>query len=89
MCHLLFALCSPAAAQQPVKIAKIGELVFRGRSAVGSGRELFRRELVKLGYVEGKNVSYETRSAEGKRDLFPALAEELVRLKVDLTLIRQ
>ena len=37
-----------------------------------------------LGYVEGKNLVIEWRSAEGKTERLPALAAELVRLKVDL-----
>jgi len=45
---------------------------------------LFRRELRALGYVEGKNIAIEYRSAEGKLDRLPALADELVRLKVDV-----
>ena len=83
---LLFALCSFADAQQPVKIAKIGELHLRPGSTIGTGRELLRRSLRELGYTEGKNIVYETRSAEGNLDRFPALAEELVRLKVDVLL---
>ena len=81
----LFALCVPAHAQQ-AKIPKIGELVFRSGATLGTGREMFRRSLGELGYVDGKSVTYETRSAEGKLDRFPALAEELVRLKVDVLL---
>ena len=85
LCALLFALCDPAHAQQ-AKIPKIGELVFRSGATLGTGREMFRRSLRELGYVDGKSVTYETRSAEGKLDRFPALAEELVRLKVDVLL---
>src|SRR5262245_50723510 len=83
---MLFALCSRVDAQQQVKIAKIGEMVSRGqdRPGLGTGRELFRQSLRELGYVEGKNISFETRSAEGKTERFTALAEELVRLKVDV-----
>jgi putative ABC transport system substrate-binding protein len=73
-----------AQAQQQAKVAKIGELVFRPGSTLGSGRESFRRALRELGYVEGKNIAFETRSAEGRIDRFPALADELVRLKVDV-----
>ncbi len=76
------ALCgSVADAQQLAKIFKIGWLVNPGP---GSGRELFRREFRELGYVEGKNIAIEYRSAEGKLDRLPALADELVRLKVDV-----
>ena len=46
--------------------------------------EAFRQGLRELGYVEGKNIVVEWRSAEGKPDRLPALAAELVRLKVDV-----
>jgi putative ABC transport system substrate-binding protein len=60
---------------------KIGWLGERGS---GSGRELFRRELAELGYVVGKNILIEYRYAENKLDQLPALADELVQLKVDV-----
>ena len=75
-----------AEAQHQEKIFKIGELDLRSGSTLGTGRELFRRSLLELGYVEGKNIIYETRSAEGKLERFPMLAEELVRRKVDVLL---
>ncbi len=46
--------------------------------------EAFRQALRDLGWIEGKNIAIEYRWAAGKRDLIPALAEELVRLKVDI-----
>jgi ABC-type uncharacterized transport system substrate-binding protein len=85
LCTMLLALSVPVKAQQQARIPKVGELVgFRGVSTLGTGRELFRRSLRELGYVEGKNILYEDRSAEGKLDRFPALADDLVRLKVDV-----
>jgi len=77
-----------AEAQQHARVIKIGELILgiRPGGGMGIGRELLRRELRQLGYVEGKNVVFEVRSAEGKFDRFPALADELVRLKVDVIL---
>ena len=78
---LFLATVPPAEAQQQAKVAKIGWL---GEGGLGASHELFRREIREHGYVEGKNIAFEYRSAEGKLDRLPALADELVRLKVDL-----
>ena len=72
-----------AQAQQPTKIPRIGYLVGFPSSA-SARNEAFRQGLRELGYVEGKNIVIEWRSAEGKLDRLPALAAELVRLKVDI-----
>ena len=53
-------------------------------SAISARVEAFRQGLRELGYVEGKNIVIEWRYAEGKLDRLPALAAELVRLKVDI-----
>ena len=53
-------------------------------SAIPDRIEAFRQGLRELGYVEGKNIVIEWRYAEGKLDRLPALAAELVRLKVDI-----
>jgi putative ABC transport system substrate-binding protein len=79
---VLFALALPAEAEQSAKVAKIGGLGSGG--GLASGRELLRRELHALGYVEGKNITLEYRYAEGRIDRFSALADELVRLNVDV-----
>jgi len=73
-----------AEAQQPAKVAKIGWLSMRPPSGPTGGPELFRVEFRKLGYVEGKQFTFEFRTAENKIERLPALAEELVRLKVDV-----
>jgi putative tryptophan/tyrosine transport system substrate-binding protein len=76
-----------AEAQQAKKVIMIGFLGTRpasGTTGVRSVPESVRRILRELGYVEGKNIAFEYRSAENKLDRLPALADELVRLKVDL-----
>ena len=73
----------PLEAQQPTKIPRIGYL--GGNSPSATRRiEAFRQGLRELGYVEGKNIVIEWRHHEGKLDRLPALAAELVRLKVDI-----
>jgi putative tryptophan/tyrosine transport system substrate-binding protein len=70
-----------AQAQSPPKLPKIGFLT----AGFGEGRRgSFVREFGKLGYVEGKNVAFEFRNADTKYDRLPALADELVRPKVDV-----
>jgi putative tryptophan/tyrosine transport system substrate-binding protein len=75
-----------AEAQQPKKVPRIGYLGATSRSTNPARIEAFRQGLSELGYVEGKNIVIEYRFAEGKLDRFPALASELVRLKVDVVL---
>ena len=82
---MLLTLSLVAQAQQQSKIPKIGWLGVRP-AASDTGRELFGREFRALGYVEGKNIVFEYRSADDKLDRLPALADELVRLKVDVLL---
>jgi putative ABC transport system substrate-binding protein len=73
-----------AEAQQPKKIPRIGFLATVSPSTISARVEAFRQGLRELGYVEGKNIVIEYRYAEGKLDRLPALAAELVRLKVDV-----
>ena len=80
---IFFAVWVPVYAQQQAKLPKIGWLAVRPASAAFA-IESFQREFSKLGYVDGKNIVFEYRYAEGKLDRLPALADELVRLKVDL-----
>jgi putative ABC transport system substrate-binding protein len=72
-----------AEAQQAAKVPRIG---FLANNPAGSPHllEAFLQGLRDLGYVEGRNVVIEYRSAEGKWERFPALAAELVALKVDV-----
>ena len=87
LCTLLFALCGSVDAQQTGKIFRIGFLVDSTASGIAVLLEAFRQEFNKLGWIEGKNITVEYRFAEGKNDRLPALAAELVRLKVDLIVV--
>jgi putative ABC transport system substrate-binding protein len=78
----VFCVC--AGAQQKAKLLKIGWLD-SGPTVRGTRLgELFLRRLHELGYVEGKNITIEYRSADDKLDRLAALAGELVRLNVDV-----
>ena len=81
---IVFALCSPAEAQQAKKVPRIGYLSATSASFISSRVEALRQGLRELGYVEGKNIVIEQRYAEGKPDRLSALVAELVRLKVDV-----
>src|SRR5215475_2072593 len=84
LCAMLLALGFPADAQQPAKVPRIGYLVGASLSTNAARIEAFRHGLRELSYVEGKNIIIDWRSAEGKFDRLPALAAELVSLKVDV-----
>jgi putative ABC transport system substrate-binding protein len=81
---LLFVFCLPALAQQPKKIPRIGYLSASSAAEALSRTEAFRQGLRDLGYVEGENIVVEFLYADGKFDRLPALAADLVRLKVDV-----
>jgi putative tryptophan/tyrosine transport system substrate-binding protein len=84
---VLLTTVSPAAAQQTGKVARIGYLDDSTTSRIAVRLETLRQELSKLGWNEGKNLTIESRFAEGKNDRLPELAAELVRLKVDLIVV--
>jgi putative tryptophan/tyrosine transport system substrate-binding protein len=86
---LRLALGVPAEAQQAKSVPKIGYLSrdlhpSDSRAPAPRNLEAFRQGLRELGYVEGKNIIVEYRYAEGRFERLPALAEELVRLKVEI-----
>src|SRR5262249_33147181 len=86
---MLWFLAVPldADAQPSAKVPTIGYISMAGGSPGGVPlAESFRQGLHDLGYVEGKTIAIEYRSAEGKPARLPALAAELVRLPVDLIL---
>src|SRR5262245_58519908 len=75
-----------AEAQRAAKVARIGYLA-ANLAASPHLTEAFRQGLRDLGYVEGRNVVIEYRDAEGKLERLPALAAELVTLKVDVLVV--
>jgi len=81
----LLAAPLAAEAQQAAKVARIGYLS-PNLAASPHLRDAFLQGLHDLGYVEGRNVVIEYRDAEGKLERLPALAAELVALKVDVIL---
>jgi putative tryptophan/tyrosine transport system substrate-binding protein len=86
---LLSALSVSAAAQQTKSVPKIGYLSrdlhpADSRALAQRNLEAFRQSLRELGYVEGKNITIEYRYADGRFERLLALAEELVRLKVEI-----
>src|SRR5678815_5040568 len=87
LCAMLFALCFPAAAQQPKKIPLIGYLSSNVPASESTRIETIRLALRERGYIEGQNIGFEYRYAEGKRDRYAELATELVRLKADIIVV--
>ena len=81
---IVLATSSSAQGQQPAKVPRIGFNLDSTASAVAARIEGFRQGLRELGYIEGKNIIIEWRSAEGKPERRSEIAAELVRLKVDL-----
>jgi putative ABC transport system substrate-binding protein len=85
LCAMLLALSVPVEAQQQLKkLHRIGILLVGSSSFYSAWIDVFRQGLKELGYIEGKNIAIEYRYAEGKADRLPALAAELVGLKVEV-----
>jgi len=81
---MLLALCFSVEAQQQAKVPKIGWLLVGSTSNMPHLLEAFRQGLREFGYVEGKNLAIEYRYGEDQLERLPGLAEELVRIKVDV-----
>jgi len=80
---LVFALGSFTEAQTK-KLPRIGYLTTSFATEVTGRVDALRQGLRELGYLEGKTIIIEYRYAEGKSDCLPALANELIDLKVEL-----
>lgn len=81
----LAILATIGSAQQPRTVPVVGILV----PSIGPDHpllETLRNRLRELGFVDGQNIRYEFRGAQGQLDRLPGLAEELVRIKVDVIL---
>jgi len=83
---IVFMVVAPylADAQAPPKVHRVAHLSTGGRTSDGAPPRLLRDGLRELGYVEGQNIVYEARFAEGRVEQLPGLDAELVALKVDV-----
>ena len=86
-CGLFLSVSFSAPAQQAKKIPRIGYLLPGNAASESTVSAATRLALRELGYIEGQTIATEYRYAEGKRDRFPELAAELVRLKVDVVVV--
>jgi len=77
-------LTHPSMAEQLARVRRIGFLARGAPSQPNLDVDAFRAELRTLGYIEGQNVVIEFRFAHGDLEAFPALAQELSKLKVDV-----
>jgi putative tryptophan/tyrosine transport system substrate-binding protein len=81
---LIVLITSVPDARASDKVYRVAHLSTAGRTPDGAPPRPLRDGLRDLGYIEGRNVVYEARFAEGKVDRLPGLAAELVALKVDV-----
>src|SRR5262252_10093766 len=84
------ALAAPLAAeaQQAGRVYRIGMLETRSAALNAANVDAFRQGMRELGYNEGHNLEVVYRSSDGRDERFPDLANELIRLKVDLIVTR-
>jgi hypothetical protein len=78
LCCILISLAFPAGAQQTGKVYRIGVLGAASAAQYAQRMEVFRQALQELGWVNGRNVTFEERWADGHYDRLPQLAAELV-----------
>ncbi len=81
---VFFAVCISVEAQQLKQVPRVGYLSGSSPSADAMRHKAFRQGLRELGYVEGESIAIEWRFAEGKLGRFSDLANDLVRLNVDV-----
>src|SRR6266496_1012615 len=83
----LLAVSVIAEAQRPKEVFRIGYLSSGNLTSESARAEGIRLALRERGYIEGQNIAFEYRYAEGRPDREPGLAAELVRLKVDIIVV--
>src|SRR5437764_9852198 len=79
---------SPCAFAQSGKVYRIGFLETTSATANRANLDAFLRGMREAGYVEGKNIVIDYRSADGRQERFPELAADLLRAKPDLIVAR-
>ena len=85
---LVVAYASSQASGQPREsMPRVGMLTPVQSATAKAGWDAFREAMKELGYVEGKSVAYEYRSAEGQPERLPELAAELARLPVKVMVV--
>jgi hypothetical protein len=84
---MLFAISFSASAQQPKKVPRIGYLASGDSTRESARGEAIRLALRERGYIEGQNIAFEYRNAEGKLDRAPEFLAELMGLKVDIIVV--
>ncbi len=75
-------------AQQPAKVWRVGMLETASPELNGANLSAFYKGLRELGYVAGQNLVIEYRSTDGRNERLPDFVSELIRLKVDLIVLR-
>src|ERR1700716_1831065 len=80
----IFIPLAPFAQQPAKKVARVGYLSAVTPDVDAPRLEVFRQRLHDLGYTDGQNITFEYRRAQAGSGQLPGLAEELVRLKVDI-----
>src|SRR5947208_16314522 len=82
-------LLSLAYAQQADKLPRVGVLTNQPPTSAyyAAQQGAFRQALRDLGYIEGKNITFDTKSAQGNVDLFPELARELAGANVNVMVV--
>ena len=83
----LWALCVSTQAEQSRKVPLLGYVTATDATTDSTRSAAIQKGLRELGYIEGQTIAIEYRYADGKRDRYPDLLADLVRLKVDMIVV--